>query len=65
MAAFFAKTWFLWYAFAVVIIMRWFHVAALDSESDDRATRRVENPNPPVSNRLKSSLSEDREVGAK
>jgi hypothetical protein len=34
MAAFFAKTWFLWYAFTVVIIMRWFHVAASDVESD-------------------------------
>jgi hypothetical protein len=34
MAAFFAKTWFLWYALAVVIITRWFHVAASDVESD-------------------------------
>ena len=34
MAAFFAKTWFLWYAFAVVIIMRWFHVAGWDAEAD-------------------------------
>lgn len=34
MAAFFAKTWFLWYAIAVVIIMRWFHVAASDKEPE-------------------------------
>jgi hypothetical protein len=34
MVALFAKTWFFWYAFAVVIIMRWFHVAASDVESD-------------------------------
>jgi hypothetical protein len=34
MAAFFAKTWFLWYALAVVIVMRWFHVTASDVETD-------------------------------
>ncbi len=30
MAAFFAKTWFLWWMLAVVIVMRWFHVAGVD-----------------------------------
>jgi hypothetical protein len=34
MATFFTKTWFLWYAFAVVVIMRWFHVAGGDAESE-------------------------------
>jgi hypothetical protein len=34
MAAFFAKTWFLWYACAVVIITRWFHVAGSDIEPE-------------------------------
>jgi len=40
MAAFFAKTWFLWYAFAVVIIMRWFHVAASDAAPDADSPQR-------------------------
>ena len=30
MAAFFAKTWFLWWMVAVVIVMRWFHVAGVN-----------------------------------
>jgi len=40
MAAFFAKTWFLWYAFAVMIITRWFHVAAGDIESEFQVPQR-------------------------
>jgi hypothetical protein len=36
MAAFFAKTWFLWWALAVVIITRWFRVAADDDPSKER-----------------------------
>jgi hypothetical protein len=40
MAVFFAKTWFLWYAFAVVVIMRWFHVAAPDVETEVPAPQR-------------------------
>ena len=44
MAAFFAKTWFLWYAFAVMVITRWFHVAAGDVESELQLD---ENADPP------------------
>jgi hypothetical protein len=35
MADFFARTWVLWYAFAAVIIMRWFHVAASSDVEPD------------------------------
>jgi hypothetical protein len=45
MVAFFAKTWFLWYAFAVVIIMRWFHVTASDVASDVRTHHRADATN--------------------
>ena len=34
MAAFFAKTWFLWYALAVVTIGRWFRVAGTREEDE-------------------------------
>jgi hypothetical protein len=42
MAAFFAKTWFLWYAVAALIIMRWFHVTSSDVESDVQVLHRVD-----------------------
>jgi hypothetical protein len=45
MAAFFAKTWFFWYAFAVFIIMRWFHVTAPDVEPDIQGPHPVETTN--------------------
>jgi hypothetical protein len=40
MAVLFAKTWFLWWAFAVVIITRWFSVAADDDPSKERESER-------------------------
>jgi hypothetical protein len=40
MAVFFAKTWFLWWALAVVIITRWFRVAAADDPLKERASER-------------------------
>jgi hypothetical protein len=36
MAELFTKTWFLWWALAVVIITRWFRVAADDDPSKER-----------------------------
>jgi hypothetical protein len=33
MAAFLAKTWFIWWTVAVVVIMRWFQVAVADHTS--------------------------------
>jgi hypothetical protein len=33
MAEFFSKTWFLWWAIAVVVIVRWFQVAAPETPS--------------------------------
>jgi len=33
MAEFFSKTWFLWWAIAVVIIVRWFQVATPENPS--------------------------------
>jgi hypothetical protein len=39
MAAFFAKTWGLWYAFAVILIMRWFRVAAGDVQWETQIHR--------------------------
>jgi len=35
MLAFFAKTWFLWWSFAVVVILRWFQVAAAANEQGE------------------------------
>jgi len=46
MAAFFAKTWFLWYTFAVLFIMRWFHVTARDVESEVSLPHRDESADP-------------------
>jgi hypothetical protein len=34
MAAFFSHTWFLWWAIAVVVILRWLHVMAPDQTAD-------------------------------
>jgi len=41
MIALFAKTWFLWWLLASVVILRWFHaVAVVDpSDSQDRPKR--------------------------
>ena len=43
MIPFFDKTWLLWWLFAVIVILRWFHVLcahpgshALESRKDDR-----------------------------
>jgi hypothetical protein len=49
MATFFAKTWFLWYALAVLIIMRWFHVASANRESEVPVHHRDESEAPPIS----------------
>jgi hypothetical protein len=32
--AFMAKTWFLWWMFAIVVILRWFHALPLNTQSD-------------------------------
>jgi hypothetical protein len=47
MAAFFTKTWFLWYAFAVLFITRWFNVAAGDVESEIQLSDGDESTDPP------------------
>jgi hypothetical protein len=48
MIAFLEKTWLLWWMFAVVVIVRWFHVLsadpgwdALDSPHDDQGESHV------------------------
>lgn len=35
MITFFQSTWFLWWAFAVVAILRWFHLQSADRKLDD------------------------------
>jgi hypothetical protein len=30
---FMEKTWFLWWVFAIVVIVRWFHLLSMDTES--------------------------------
>jgi hypothetical protein len=57
MAVFFAKTWFLWWAFAIVIITRWFHVAAADDPRKERASEPSIPRMPTGSQRWSSSLS--------
>ena len=32
--AFMEKTWFLWWMFAIVVIVRWFHALPLDTPSE-------------------------------
>jgi hypothetical protein len=32
--AFMEKTWFLWWVFAIVVIVRWFHALPLDTQSE-------------------------------
>jgi hypothetical protein len=49
MAAFFARTCFLWYALAVLIIMRWFHVASANRESEVPVHRMDESEAPSIS----------------
>ena len=34
MISFFEKTWFLWWMFAVVVILRWHHVLSAYPDSD-------------------------------
>jgi hypothetical protein len=46
MELFIEKTWFIWWAFAVVAILRWFHVSSanvrLDEETPQNASSREE-----------------------
>lgn len=35
MILFMEKTWFLWWMFAVVVILRWFHVSSVDARYED------------------------------
>jgi hypothetical protein len=35
MANFFSHTWFVWWAFAVVVLLRWLHVIAPDNSFDE------------------------------
>jgi len=37
MIPFFEKTWFLWWIFAVVVILRWFHTQSEDGAFDEGA----------------------------
>jgi hypothetical protein len=37
MTLFIEKTWFLWWMFAVVLILRWFHVSALDIDAEEES----------------------------
>jgi hypothetical protein len=52
MVTFFTKTWFLWYAFAVVVITRWFHVAAEDGKLQVPSPRADNSDLPPTSPHL-------------
>jgi hypothetical protein len=40
---FFAKTWFLWWMFAVVVILRWFHRLSPETDATLKASRSEEN----------------------
>jgi hypothetical protein len=37
MTLFIEKTWFLWWIFAVVFILRWFHVSSVDIDAEDES----------------------------
>jgi len=37
MISFFEKTWFLWWMFAVLIILRWFHTQSADIAFEEAA----------------------------
>jgi len=37
MIPFFEKTWFLWWIFAVVVILRWFHTQSADGAFEEAA----------------------------
>lgn len=43
MAEFFTNTWFLWWMLAVIIIVRWFHVAAVDDSEEQPLPTRASN----------------------
>jgi hypothetical protein len=40
MISFLAETWFLWWMFAVLFILRWVHVLSANSESDGLEPRK-------------------------
>jgi len=40
MTLFIEKTWFIWWVFAVVLILRWFHVASVGIDAEEE--------NPPI-----------------
>ena len=42
MTLFFAKTWFLWWILATVLIVRWFHAVSIGAEAHD-ADLKLEN----------------------
>jgi hypothetical protein len=46
--AFMEKTWFLWWMFTIVVIVRWFHALPLDTQS--------ETPDEPRSTRERGGL---------
>ncbi len=41
MIHFFESTWFLWWIFAVVVIIRWFHVVAVVNQDWEETTEFV------------------------
>jgi hypothetical protein len=43
MTLFIEKTWFVWWMFAIVLILRWFHVSAVDIDAEEE--------NPPIASR--------------
>jgi hypothetical protein len=34
MTLFIEETWFLWWLFAVVLILRWFHITSMDTDAE-------------------------------
>jgi len=45
MIPFFEKTWFLWWIFAVVVILRWFHTQSTDGAFEEASEGRVVEKN--------------------
>jgi hypothetical protein len=56
MTLFIEKTWYLWWMFAVVLILRWFHVSAvnIDVEEENRPIATSQDETQDAHNQLTS-----------
>jgi len=57
MVRFFEETWFVWWVFAIVVIVRWFYIVSADRAWEDSLRATASPKTSSVPRGLKSSVS--------